>query len=256
MPIRSFLCTALLLAVSTLATPAIAAEIPPDACPKQPTRIVVLGDSLADGLWGSLFRSYARCDAVETLRLTVVSDGLAKTSNADWLAKYNRAATKLKTRESDIVIVQIGANDITTIRDGRSRESYGTEAWQKQYSDRVSKLTNGLRSNAAKVYWFGLPIVGKSNLEGPYQNISALQKAAVGRAGGVFIDIHKLTQFGTGGFSQNGTYRGKRQALRAGDKVHFTKSGYDFVAQAVMDRLAKFTLERDRRAALQDVQLQ
>ena len=83
-----------------------------------------------------------------------------------------------------------------------------------------------------------------------------MQKNAVNAAGGTFIDIHQLTQFGTGDFAMNGTYQGKLTKLRAADKVHFTKSGYDYVAAEVLDDLARITLERDRRAALKDVQLQ
>lgn len=232
------------------------AEAIVESCPKEPTRFVVLGDSLADGIWASLFRTYARCDSVETLRLTEVSDGLAKTDAKEWLARYAKAVTKLDTRESDVVIIQIGANDITTIREGRARESFGTDAWNMMYSGRADELTRRLKEQVAQVFWLGLPIVGNSRLEGPYQAIASLQKAAVTEVGGVFIDIHEHTMFGTGDFAQNGTYEGRLQQLRASDKVHFTKSGYDLVAETILDDLAKLTLERDRRVALKDVQLQ
>ena len=251
MRLTNWLC-GLILAAAAL--PAYAIE--EVACPKEPTRFVVLGDSLADGLWGSIFRSYARCDTVETLRLTSVSDGLAKTDAEKWLNRYRDAATTLDTRESDVVIIQIGANDITTIRNGRSRESFATEEWTAAYAGRVNDLTRGLKDSVAQVIWFGLPIVGKTKLEEPYQAISNLQKTTVSAAGGMFIDIHQLTQFGTGDFAMNGTYQGKLTKLRAADKVHFTKSGYDYVAAEVLDDLARITLERDRRAALKDVQLQ
>jgi hypothetical protein len=106
------------------------------------------------------------------------------------------------------------------------------------------------------VFWFGLPIVGKSRLEDPYRTISTLQKTAVAKSGGTFVDIHQLTTFGTGEYAQNGTHGGRLQQLRASDKVHFTKAGYDFVAAEILDDLARITQNMDRRAALQDVQLQ
>ncbi len=256
MTISNWLRGGVLLAAALSLSPANAAVIADGDCPREPTRIVVLGDSLADGLWGSLFRTYARCDTVETLRLTAVSDGLAKTGHSGWLQRYALAVTELETRESDIVVVQIGANDITTIRTGNKRESFGQSDWDKLYGARVAGLTRGLKQRVAQVFWFGLPIVGKSNLETPYQTISGIQQAAVRASGGVFIDIHKLTMFGTGAYSQNGTFAGRLQQLRASDKVHFTKSGYDLVAEQVLDDLASFTAERDRRAALKDVELQ
>jgi len=259
MTVRGFLNLVGVLVVllaGLMSGPSVAAIAGPPACPKFATRIVVLGDSLADGLWGSLRRTYARCPMIETLRLTKVSDGLAKTSSDGWLARYTEVATDLKTSESDIVIVQIGANDITTIRNGHSRETFSTEAWNKLYSERVMGLMRGLRARAGSVIWFGLPIVGKSSFETPYNSISALQQAAVKSAGGTFIDIHDLTKFGTGDFAMNGSYEGRVQQLRASDKVHFTRSGYDYVAGVVLDDLTRIIAERDRRAAIQNVQLQ
>jgi len=257
MPLLRCACLAIVaLIVASLNAPARAAEgeIPP--CPGTQMRIVVLGDSLADGLWGSLRRSFAKCQTIETLRLTAVSDGLAKTSSARWLDRYAEAATDLNRRDSDVVIVQIGANDITTIRNGTARESFSTPEWEALYTSRVAELTEGLRATASKVIWFGLPVVGKSQLETPYQTINAIQQIAASEAGAVWIDTHEMTKFGTDDFAMNGSFQGKLQQLRAGDKVHFTKSGYDFVAGEVLDDLARIILDKNRRAALQNVQLQ
>lgn len=252
-PVRAGLAAVALLCGASFAQ---AAEAEPPLCPTVGMRIVVLGDSLADGLWGSLYRSFARCETMETLRLTTVSDGLAKTSSEGWLDRYSAAATPMNRRDSDIIIVQIGANDITTIRNGSSRESFSTPEWDKLYSDRVLQLTEGLRASASTVIWFGLPIVGKSDLEAPYQMITALQQKAVTTAGAIWVDTHDLTKFGTEDFAMNGSYDGKLQQLRASDKVHFTKSGYDYVAYQVLDDLTKIILDMNRKAALQNVQLQ
>ena len=251
------LCRAAIVAVVGFThAPVLAAQSQDSACPSEPTRLVVLGDSLADGLWGSLNRSYARCPTVEVVRLTAVSDGLAKTSDAGWLKRYARVATKLDTRASDIVLVQIGANDITTIRNGSIRESFASDTWTQIYAGRVVGLTRALKARTAQVIWFGLPVVGNTKLEAPYQAISKLQRGAVKSAGGRFIDIHELTKFGTGDFSMNGPFAGRIRQLRAPDKVHFTKSGYDFVAHLVLNDLARLMLARDRRASLQNVTLQ
>ena len=236
--------------------PALGQAAESSVCPKAVMRIVVLGDSLADGLWGSLNRSFAHCATLKTVRLTSVSDGLAKTSSEGWLDRYASEATLLDTRESDVVIVQIGANDITTIRSGSSRESFSTSAWEKLYSDRVTRLAEGLRARSSNLIWFGLPIVGKSKFESHYQSISSLQQAAATSAGAKWVDIHDLTKFGTGGFTMNGTYEGRVQQLRATDKVHFTKSGYDYVANVILDDLARIITDQDRKAAIRNVQLQ
>lgn len=239
-------------AVCLAAAPAQAAELPLSACPTAAMRIVVIGDSLADGLWGAFRRAYARCSAIDVVRLTEVSDGLAKTSDTEWAERYAASGGG----KTDMVVVQIGANDITFIRNGRSREPFDTETWTALYRDRVAGLTRALQSGAGAVIWLGLPVVGKGNLEGPYRTISTLQKQAVTAAGGAFVDIHDVTTFGTGDFAMNGDFDGRLQQLRASDKVHFTATGYDLVAGEILDDLGRFITATDRRAALQDVQLQ
>ena len=186
----------------------------------------------------------------------VVSDGLAKTSDQDWIHRYVSKAGQPQDKSNDIVIVQMGANDITTIRNGRTRESFNTDVWNALYQQRVVTLARTLEANSAKLYWVGLPVVGNTSWEPSYRIISQLQSAAVRKAGGTFVDIHELTTFGTGDFSMNGNFEGRLMQLRAADKVHFTKPGYDYVASVVLADLGKVIENHNRRIALQDVQLQ
>ena len=58
-------------------------------CPAEPVRIAVLGDSLADGLWGSFYRAFAQCGSVDVLRRSTVSDGLAGSDAEDWLSRVS-----------------------------------------------------------------------------------------------------------------------------------------------------------------------
>lgn len=123
------------------------------ACPNSSMRVIVLGDSLADGLWASLTRFYAQCDTMKVVRLTAVSDGLAKTSDQEWIQRYLRSAGQPEDPLRDVVVVQMGANDITYIRNGRSREGFGTETWQALYTQRVAEITRQLSARSAGVFW-------------------------------------------------------------------------------------------------------
>lgn len=247
---------ALIGLVGLFAAGTAAEALDAETCPKSPMRVLVLGDSLADGLWASLNRFYTQCETMRVVRLTAVSDGLAKTSDRDWIQRYLAKAGEPKDKTKDIVVVQIGANDITFIRNGRSRESFNTEAWNQLYHQRVSELTRILGARSAEVFWFGLPIVGNTKWEPSYQIISQLQADAVRGSGGTFIDIHQLTTFGTGDFAMNASFDGRVLQMRAPDKVHFTNPGYDYVASQVLDEIAVLIANTNRRIALQDVELQ
>ncbi|MEO0682845.1 MAG: GDSL-type esterase/lipase family protein [Pseudomonadota bacterium] len=227
-------------------------------CPAGPVRIAVVGDSLADGMWGSFFRAFARCALVETPRVTAVSDGLAKTAPDDWLDRYDAAMPAVAgPAPVDIAVVQIGANDVTGIRIGARRASFGAEGWDELYAERASALAAGLRERAREVFWIGLPVVGKARLEPDYAVLSALQAKAVEAGGAVFLDIHALTRFGAEGFVMNAAVDGGRvRQLRAPDQVHFTELGYDLVARRMADRLRELFKESRRDKAVGGVALQ
>jgi len=249
-----------LLALTAAFTPtAGAAEQAPPLCPEQPIRVAVLGDSLADGVWGSLYRSYIGCETVTVLRLTTVSDGLARTSPDDWLTRLSAATGA--TGRAEVVIVQIGANDLVAIRDGTSRAVWGAPGWGALYQARARQLTERLASGADQVFWLGLPVVGTEKLETAYTQISMLQaeavaEAAAGSARAEFFDIHTITMFGADGFTQNAEVNGELRQVRAGDQVHFTEAGYDLVRGVVQPGLEGVMKARDATAAIKSLALQ
>ncbi|MEO1797106.1 MAG: GDSL-type esterase/lipase family protein [Pseudomonadota bacterium] len=226
-------------------------------CPVSQTRLVVLGDSLADGLWGSLYRVFARCPEMEVIRLTQVSDGLTKSAPETWLARYEQATpSQANTPTTDIVIVQIGANDITFIREGATRASFGTPEWTTAYSTRATSLAAGLADRATAVIWFGLPIVGASRLEPSYREISALLEASLSNTKASYQDIHDATTYGTGQFAMSGVIDGRRQQMRATDQIHFTTAGYDHVLGTIFNDLGRLLTRQDRQVTLENVDLQ
>lgn len=219
------------------------------ACPSEPVRIVVLGDSLADGLWGSFTRAFLGCGGVEVVRATTVSDGLTRSDVAGWIARMG-------VTEADLVVVQIGANDIMNIREGTTRHVYGSEDWQAAYAARAEDLARSLRATAPRVIWMGLPIVGQERFEASYREISALQAAAAERAGIRFVDTHGPTTFGLDGFTMSAEVGGTTRQLRATDQVHFTEIGYDIVAGLLRNDVAKLFSDAGRDAAVGALALQ
>ncbi len=248
----------LISAVAATAGPLQAGEpaAEPAACPAAPMRLVVLGDSLADGLWASFQRTFVTCDTMEVLRITAVSDGLAKSSGQEWIERYKEKAGTPAPGTTDVAVVQIGANDINFIRNGTTREIFNTEIWHELYADRARELADTLGENSAEVFWVGLPVVGNTRFEPSYRIITDVQRRAVRKAGAKFIDIHELTQFGTGEFAMSGKIDGQVVKMRAADKVHFTLPGYDVVARAVLDDLVDIINATNRRLAFQDVPVQ
>lgn len=223
----------------------------PPRCPTAPARLVVVGDSLADGMWGAFYRRYAKCSEMEVVRLTTVSDGLAKSSPDEWL---NRVAARAGA--NDIFLVQLGTNDLTNIRDGRERHVHGSETWADAYSQRMNALARGLLNRGAAVFWYGLPIVGRNDIREDIEKLTFIQSAALQDTGVIYIDTYEKSQFGTGDYAIATTVDGKPQRVRADDRVHFTTVGYELLAEAALSQLEPFILAHDQKEHLNGLALQ
>lgn len=237
----------------------VAAAVPGGYCPTQKSTVAVVGDSLADGLWGALYRSFLGCQTVSVLRVTTVSDGLTKTAPEDWTQRLTDALGD--TPAADLVLVQIGANDIQPIRDGNSRAVFRDPSWDTAYGDRAAALTGQLAASAQKLVWLGLPVVGNDDLEPEYRHVTSLQQAAVTAAAqagskAAFVDIHAPTMFGSDAFTQNADINGGLKQLRATDQIHFTELGYDLVLGMVWPEVEAMLKAKDADAALDSLALQ
>ncbi|PJE28298.1 hypothetical protein PSM7751_02244 [Pseudooceanicola marinus] len=260
-------------ALGTLAAAALALPLAPDAaraqgvvpivttmgldslsCPRSTVRLGVLGDSLADGLWGAVQRALGQCGSVEVLRLTQVSDGLTHTPPEEWIQRFN-AATQ-STDAQDVFIVQIGANDLRPLRDDRSRVPYGTPEWDTLYAKRVGELASALSDRADRLLWVGLPVVGEGKFEPEYQHVNALISQTLTALNLPFHDIRELSRFGAEDFAMNAVVNGSTRQLRAPDKIHFTPLGYELIAAALAPEIKDAMATRERKAIFGNAALQ
>ncbi len=219
-------------------------------CPSDPVRIAVIGDSLADGLWGSFYRAFAACASVEVLRRSTVSDGLAGSDADDWLGRLAFDGAL------DLIVVQVGANDIRNIREGTQRHAWGGDTWDAAYGARVTALADGLAGRAREVIWMGLPIVGEARFEDGYRTISGVQADAASAAGVRFVDTHTPTTFGQGAFVMSADIDGSLRQIRNTDQVHFTQIGYDMVAGLLRADVEKIFATSGRAVAIDALALQ
>ena len=89
--------------------------------------IAVFGDSLADGLWGSIYRRLQRDDRFEILRAAKASTGIARPDYYDW----NEALAEYLAAESiDAAVFSIGLNDMQSmVVDGERAVTFRSERW-------------------------------------------------------------------------------------------------------------------------------
>ena len=96
-------------------------------------RVVVLGDSLGEGLWSGLYRAFEDDATIEFIQKSKSSTGFARTDSYDW---NNELADLLKNDTYQIAIVMFGAEG-QPIRSGRDWLKVGSDGWREIYGTRV-----------------------------------------------------------------------------------------------------------------------
>ncbi|MGH6791310.1 MAG: DUF459 domain-containing protein [Methyloceanibacter sp.] len=200
-------------------------------------RIVVLGDSLADGLWAGLYRAFEDDATLEFINRSKAPSGLSRTDNYDWNAELDKL---FKDETYQIAVVMFGANDAQGIRKGKESFKVGTEGWREAYGKRVEDFIKKLRAKNIATYWVGLPV-----MRSPAQNTDAELMNEVFREK-AFINGAKFVDTWTGFTDESGRYSaygpdmsGQVKRLRADDGLHLTMRGYLKLAHFVEKDLRK-----------------
>ena len=211
-----------------LATPAMS-EIA--SRPEQgPVRIVVIGDSLGEGLWASLYRQFYRTKGVEIVNAAKASTGFNAHPYEDDLEAI------LRRHRIDLLVVQTGANDRQRVLglDGKSFAHFGTPGWFPLYSQRLTHFLARVQQRRIPVLWVGMPIMRNAPFDDGMRIISRMHQEHAERHGATFLDIAKFTADDEGQFVDllPGP-AGRVRRFRHEDGVHFWEYGYDRVAAHV-----------------------
>jgi uncharacterized protein len=210
-------------------------------------RVVVLGDSLGEGLWAGLYRAFEEDKNLEFIQHSKPNTGFARAGSYDW---NEELAKLLKANTYQIAIVMFGGNDAQAIRSGKDLLKVGSEGWREIYGQRVETFIKQLRAANIAVYWVGLPIMRSATQN---EDAEALNDVFREKA---FINGAKFVETWNGFADEAGRYSpygpdmtGQVKRLRADDGVHFTMRGYlklaHFVEKDVRSDLNLAKIERN-----------
>lgn len=221
-------------AADTAADAAATASAEP-ALPEEPYKVLMLGDSLvATGLGALLEKKLDAHPHIVCYRKGKSSSGLARPDFYDWI---DQAKRQVEFRQPDLVIVILGGNDgqDLTRRAGQDKRiPWKHEDWADGYRARMDAFLAEVTGPERKVLWFGLPYMGLRSLEKKLELIRSVQKEAVEALGetGVYFDTVPFVTTEDGEMLTTAKVgpKGKSQALRAEDKIHFTMAGSEYLA--------------------------
>lgn len=245
---------ALALAALSLTATTAFAELPKQtvarkASASSPMKVVVIGDSLANGLYTGLRQLNVRNKHIKTTKRSRPNTGLTRSDRYNW----NRGAAQIaKSGKYDAAVVLIGLNDIQTIREGGKSYHYNTKGWISRYRSRVNRMARDLKNSGMAVYWVSIPIVRSPKMQRRYSHLNRFYREAAKKYGLRYVDTWKAMADSKGRYTPSHKFsNGKRRIIRARDGIHFTTSGYVVFAK-VVNRVLLANARLRRQAKLAD----
>ncbi len=207
-------------------------------------RVLVIGDSLGDGLWSGLYRAFEEDANLEFVKRAKVNGGLL---SANWESDLDDA---LKDGTYQIAVVMYGANDDQAIKVGKDLVKVGSEAWRQAYGERVEKVIKKLRAANLAIYWVGLPIMRSPTQSTDAEAMNEVYREKAFINGAKYVDTWNGFMDEGGRFSAYGPdMTGQVKRLRADDGVLFTMRGYvklaHFPEKEIRHDLGAAKLERN-----------
>ena len=225
------LAVAFALAI-VVAAPGVRAEIASRPDERRPVHIAVLGDSLGEGLWASLYRKYLRTRTVKVFNLAKASTGFNATPSEETLAALS------ERHKIDLLIVQTGANDRQRVvsLDGAEFANFASERWHQIYGQRLAYFLGVAQQRKIPVLWVGMPVMRDAPFDRGMRLISRMHQDYAERHGAQFLDIAGFTADDEGAYTEFVVQAdGRRRRLRHEDGVHSWEFGYDRLAAHVAD---------------------
>src|SRR5690606_27667054 len=186
-------------------------------------RLPVIGDGMAEGLFSALSETFRSDTRVRVPNRLHSLNGLIRLRPDDFF-KFEET---IKSEPLHIAVIMLGISDRVALRapDGR-RVNVGTEEWKEEYGRRIDRITRALKRHGAAIYWVGLPIVRRPDVNEDVRMLNSVMRERALLNNVKFIDVYETFADETGQYTQYGPdLTGKQRLLRHGDGISLTTVG-------------------------------
>lgn len=215
--------------------PVVVAKLP-DA-----RKVLVVGDFVASGIGDGLAEAFTEIPGVAIEARTNGSSGLVRQDYYNWQSELPALIDEIKPA---VVVLSLGANDRQMMAVGGSKEKFRSEAWTKEYEQRVATLSSGVKEKQVPLLWVGMPAFQTASMTADMSAFNTIYRSTVEKTGGTFVDIWDGFVDENGKFVVTGSdINGQQVRLRGSDGVSMTKAG---------KRKLAFYVEKEIRRILGD----
>lgn len=201
-------------------------------------RILLIGDSLMQGLAPHLVTGLKRKFHVESMDLSKHSTGLTYPAFFDWPSTVEDA---FELEDYAVVIVFLGANDPWDMTIHGEYLRFGSEKWTAIYRERVARIIKTAAEHRARLIWLGAPPMGREDLLGKVPTLNAIyaEEAAKYPLFARFVATDPtLTEDGSSFTKFLELPERGSVMVRTDDGVHFTTQGHRLLASLALTQFS------------------
>ncbi len=205
-----------------------------NAAPQAPATIAIIGDSLADGMWGGLYKILQKEKQYKLFRGAKNSVGFTGAGLTDMIDRAFAAG------ESQALVMMVGANDRRSFfAEGKSKALLGTPAWIELYRGRIGAFMDHAGKRNVPLVWILLPAMRAADATRDAELVNGvIVEAAKTRPHVTLIETATLTVDEKGAYAAYfNDLAGQKRLMRASDGVHFEQPAYELIGDLVMKRL-------------------
>lgn len=218
----------------TAAPAVVAVEKAEDA-----SKILVVGDFMADQLAQGLERSFAQNPGLIIVNSAVGLSGMVRDDVRDWPGTINEMIDQEKPVA---VIALVGMNDRQQLRTAEGKFAKLSDEWVKIYEKRTDKLARNVREKRVPMIWVGLPPVSRNKMNADYLRFNEIYRKTVETYGGEYVDVWDGFVDTEGRYFRSGpNVDGQIVTLRRSDGINMTGHGQDKLAFYVEKAVKKVT---------------
>ncbi len=224
----------LILALAFLALPVHLLQPARAENREAPVTVAVIGDSLADGMWGGLARVVQKDKRYKLFRGAKNSVGFTGSDLTDMIDRAFAAG------ETHALVMMIGANDRRSFFvDGKPKALFKTSGWIEYYQGRVERFMDHAGKRQIPLVWIQLPVMRAADATEDAKLINGIiANAAKTRPHVYLLETAPLTSDEKGAYIAHfKDLAGTVRAMRAGDGVHFEQPAYELFADLVLKKL-------------------
>jgi hypothetical protein len=208
-------------------------------------KMQVYGDAFGEGLLGGLNDAFASESRVQLQKKRRPLAGIMRPEFDDELK-----AEDASKDTAHVVVIMLGYNDRWPFRSSpKEFAPPGSPAWRAEYGRRVDRLAKLLKRKGAAIYWVGLPVMRRPEVNEPAQAVNDVIREKAYLNGIKYIDITQHFADEAGNYTPYGPdVSGQQRIVREPDGVLFTWAGYRklayFVEREIKRDLALARAER------------